>query len=133
MSEDTYPGSRHPIPEDKPTPPEPTYEGPPWDVNPKVMVVKGEEIEFFTIGSLAKALNRQVVTIRKWEKLGYIPKARYRTAGKKQDRLYTRAQIEGMMRLAEDEGLMDPTAKVRIPNTTFPVRVKALFKALEGK
>ena len=48
-------------------------------VKPKKFKVNGEDKLFFTIGDLAKILNRKPVTIRMWESRGYIPKAVYRT------------------------------------------------------
>ena len=71
---------------------------------PKKFVVNGEEKLFFTIGDLAKILNRKPVTIRMWESRGYIPKAVYRTPkprgeqlpGKNSQgrRLYSLEQVE---------------------------------------
>jgi hypothetical protein len=72
-----------------------------WDENPIMKTLKGEEVEVFTIGSLAQALEKQIVTIRLWEKKGYIPIAPYRLRskslnGKKVNgnRVYTRALVE---------------------------------------
>lgn len=72
-----------------------------WDSDPVVKTVKGVETELFTVGALATALEKQVVTIRLWEKKGYIPMAPYRLRskslqGKKVNgnRVYTRELIE---------------------------------------
>lgn len=72
-----------------------------WDENPIIKLVKGVETELFTISALAQALEKQVVTIRLWEKKGYLPAAPYRLRsknlnGKKVNgnRVYTRALIE---------------------------------------
>lgn len=122
-----YPGSRHermdPVESEEP-------EEEPWDLNPKVVVYGGKEVEFFTIGALAKALNRTVGSIRKWERLGYIPKATYRSAGERQNRLYTRPQVEGMRAIAQEEGLLDPRKHVVVSDTRFTERVVNLFHAL---
>jgi len=66
--------------------------------------IGGEEREMFTIGELARAVERKPVTIRAWESQGVIPRANYRTPvpkgqqipGKtvKGRRLYSRAQVE---------------------------------------
>lgn len=101
-----------------------------WDQSPVVYPVNGIDTEFFTIGALALALNRQVQTVRLWERQGKMPKATYRTAGKKQNRLYTRAQIEGIVAIATEEGLMDPTVKKPLAKTRFSERVLRLFKRL---
>ena len=72
-----------------------------WDKDPIIKLVKGVETELFTIGALAQALEKTVVTIRSWEKKGYIPAAPYRLRskslnGKKVNgnRVYTRVLIE---------------------------------------
>jgi hypothetical protein len=72
-----------------------------WDENPMIKLVKGVETELFTISSLAQALEKEVVTIRLWEKKGYIPGAPYRLRSKQLNgkkvngnRVYTRELIE---------------------------------------
>ena len=72
-----------------------------WDANPTIKTLRGKETEMFTISSLAQALEKEVVTIRLWEKKGYIPQAPYRLRsktlnGKKVNgnRAYTRELIE---------------------------------------
>lgn len=72
-----------------------------WDENPIIKLVKGVETELFTISALALALEKEVVTIRLWEKKGYIPGAPYRLRsknlnGKKVNgnRVYTKPLIE---------------------------------------
>jgi hypothetical protein len=72
-----------------------------WDETPITKLVKGVETELFTIGALAKALEKEIVTIRLWEKKGYIPGAPYRLRSKSLNgkkvsgnRVYTRDLIE---------------------------------------
>lgn len=72
-----------------------------WDANPIVKTLNGKETEVFTISALAQALEKQVVTIRLWEKKGYIPIAPYRLRSKTLDgkkvsgnRVYTKKLIE---------------------------------------
>lgn len=72
-----------------------------WDENPIIKTLKGVETEVFTISALALALEKEIVTIRLWEKKGYIPIAPYRLRsknlnGKKVNgnRVYTKALIE---------------------------------------
>lgn len=72
-----------------------------WDADPIIKTLKGVETEVFTIKALAQALDKQVVTIRLWEKKGYIPIAPYRLRskslnGKKVNgnRVYTKKLIE---------------------------------------
>jgi hypothetical protein len=72
-----------------------------WDENPIMKLVKGVETELFTVSALAMALEKEIVTIRLWEKKGYIPNAPYRLRskslnGKKVNgnRVYTRELIQ---------------------------------------
>jgi hypothetical protein len=70
----------------------------------KIYRIGGVDREFYTVGELARALNRKPVTIRSWESRGWIPKVKYRTPppagtqipGKvpKGRRLYSRNQLE---------------------------------------
>jgi hypothetical protein len=71
-----------------------------WDENPITKLVKGVETELFTISALAQALEKEIVTIRLWEKKGYIPAAPYRLRSKELNgkkvsgnRVYTRDLI----------------------------------------
>ncbi|CAB4123922.1 hypothetical protein UFOVP45_61 [uncultured Caudovirales phage] len=72
-----------------------------WDAEPILRTIQGVETELFTIGALANALEKKVVTIRLWEKKGYIPMAPYRLKSKtlqgqkvNGNRVYTRELIE---------------------------------------
>lgn len=129
-----YPGSRHKIPDSPPPPPRRAVDPGAWDEHPIIRTVRGERMEFFSIGMVAKALGRSAATLRDWEGKGVIPKARYRTNSsdpKKARRLYTRAQVEGLVKLAREEGLMKGDRRPIPP--TFTDKVLALFKSLENK
>jgi hypothetical protein len=72
-----------------------------WDENPIIKTLQGVETEVFTISALAQALDKRVVTIRLWEKKGFIPIAPYRLRSKtlngqkvSGNRVYTRRLIE---------------------------------------
>ena len=72
-----------------------------WDANPIVKTLGGKETEVFTIGALAQALEKTIVTVRLWERKGYIPRAPYRLRSKTLkgqktggNRVYTRSLIE---------------------------------------
>jgi hypothetical protein len=84
-----------------------------WDSNPVIKSLRGQEVEFFTINSLATALEKSVVSIRLWEKKGFIPKAPYRLRsktlnGKKVEgnRAYTRDLIEVAIEEFSRRGLL---------------------------
>jgi DNA-binding transcriptional MerR regulator len=67
--------------------------------NSKLYIINGKELEMFTIGELAKRLDRQLQTLRKWETLGVIPQATYRSGTNR--RLYTKNQIESIVHLVK--------------------------------
>lgn len=84
-----------------------------WDENPLIKTVRGVETELFTIGALAQALEKEIVTIRLWEKKGYIPIAPYRLRSKELNgkkvggnRVYTRELIEIAIEEFERRGLI---------------------------
>jgi len=87
-----------------------------WDSKPyKKLLPNGNEIEMFTIGPLAAALGRPVITIRTWIKEGYLPASPYRLPAKKDSkgddhqgrRLYSRAMVEAVIRLFDSAGLLN--------------------------
>ena len=84
-----------------------------WDANPITKTLGGKETEVFTISALALALEKTIVTVRLWERKGYIPRAPYRLrsktlAGKKTggNRVYTRALIESAIEEFSVRGLL---------------------------
>jgi len=84
-----------------------------WDENPIIKTLGGKETEVFTINALAKALEKAVVTVRLWERKGYIPRAPYRLRAKtlnnsktNGNRVYTRALIEAAVEEFSKRGLI---------------------------
>lgn len=119
---DTRPGSRHarvatnPITDKRRAKIMGEPEG--WDHSPIIKTLGGKEVEFFTIGALATALEKEIVTIRYWERKGYIPTAPYRLRakmlqGKKVNgnRVYTRELINITIEEFMNRGLLG-TARV---------------------
>lgn len=97
----------------------------PWDHRPLRLMVDGVEHEFFTIGALAQALNRRPVTIRSWEAKGVMPKARFRD--RRSRRVYSRRQVEGLIQIAKEEGVLDFDVRPdRIP-VSFTEKVTKLW------
>jgi len=89
-----------------------------WDAEPVIKMLQGTATETFTIGALAQALEKKVVTIRLWEKHGYIPIAPYRLRAKTLNggkvggnRVYTRPLIESAIEEFAARGLLG-TARV---------------------
>ena len=89
-----------------------------WDENPIIKTLGGVETEVFSISALAHALEKTIVTIRLWERKGYIPRAPYRLRSKTLkgqktggNRVYTRALIEVTIEEFSRRGLLG-TARV---------------------
>lgn len=107
-----YPGSKRKRRE--PAPPEITpKEG--WEKRfYKKTLPSGEEVEMFTLGALADALGRPIITIRAWMKEGYLPTSPYRlptTLDKNGEerqgrRLYTKPMIEAAVKAFDKAGVL---------------------------
>lgn len=115
-TEPHYPGSKRPRRSAAPVAPAKDPEG--WDARPVYFNTKdGERREFFTCGALAKALGRDLRTMHKWIERGIMPEAAYRgprrrkTLGSEGQRLYTRAQIEAVIKAATAEGTIIGVAR----------------------
>jgi len=86
-----------------------------WDSEPMIKKLpNGKEIELFSAGALCLALNRPLVTLRLWERKGYIPRAPYRLRsmmvnGVKKPgwRMYSRAIIESTILSFESRELLE--------------------------
>lgn len=104
-----------------------------WDAKPIKKSIRGVDLDLFTIGPLAKALGKKPVTIRRWIDMGWLPKARYRTPPVKNTRgdagrrLWTREQVELIVRIATEEGIVG-TWHPDIPATNFTKRVFMAWK-----
>lgn len=103
--------------------------------------IGGEDRKFYTLGELAKALGRSVITVRKWETLGILPKATYVVNAHDphaKRRLYTAEQILGIVRIAAEENILLDRHRPRkgqgvhaIQSTDFTRKVIALFTLLK--
>ena len=86
-----------------------------WDENPQVKTLpNGNVVELYSAGSLCLALGRPIVTLRLWERKGYIPRAPYRlksivVKGVKKPgwRMYSKTIIEATVASFESRGLID--------------------------
>lgn len=77
-----------------------------WDAKPKYLYWRGQTMEFFTRSALAKALNREVGTIRSMELKGVLCHPLVRD--NRNHWLYTREQVEALITLAKEEDVIDP-------------------------
>jgi hypothetical protein len=109
-----YPGSKRKRKAVVPKKPE-IEPGTSWDAKPYVKTLpNGKDIEMFTIGALAEALGRPVITIRTWIKAGNLPASPYRLPTTKNvkgeehqgRRLYSRAMVETLIELFDKAGLL---------------------------
>ena len=109
-----YPGSKRKRKKSVPKKPEIVPDDS-WDSKPFMKTLpNGNEVEMFTIGALASALGRPVITIRTWIKEGYLPASPYRLPAKKDingedhqgRRLYSRAMVEKTIELFASAGLL---------------------------
>lgn len=86
-----------------------------WDKDPQVKTLpNGKVLELFSAGAMALALNRPLVTLRLWERKGYIPRAPYRLKsmmvnGVKKPgwRMYSRTIVEETIKSFQSRGLLD--------------------------
>jgi hypothetical protein len=86
-----------------------------WDAKPQVKTLpNGNVVELFSAGDFSLALGRPLVTIRLWERKGYIPRAPYRLKSPVVDgvkkpgwRMYSRAIVEATVAAFEARGLID--------------------------
>jgi hypothetical protein len=132
-----YPGRRKPV---NRQPPPASDDREVWeDIKPTVYIVGGEKREFYFIGALAKALGYSVQSIRAWEAAGLMPNTPFRSprtrkpvAGGRSDkgkRLWTREQIEGILRLAKKHRVV---LNKQPPTPAFAADVAKLFNQLLG-
>lgn len=104
-----------------------------WDAHPIETYPNGVKTDMFRIGALAKALGRDSVTIRSWIRKGWLPRNMYQTPavygsrGNAGRRLFTRAQIEGIIQIAKEEGVLGDHP-VRLQTTNFTQRVFAAWR-----
>jgi len=86
-----------------------------WDSRPyKKTMPNGKDLEMFTLGALADALGRPIITLRVWMKEGYLPTPPYRLPDgvdkrgniRKGRRLYTRPMIEAAVEIFRSNGLL---------------------------
>ena len=113
-----------------------------WDAKPVYYLVDGEKREFFLISHLARALDYSVQSIRAWEAQGLLARTPYRSprtkrpvAGGRSDkgkRLWTRQQVEGIVKIAKKHKVIFPNRKgIKHPPTpAFAAEVNEFFANL---
>lgn len=91
----------------------------------KLFTVNGQQMRLYTIGELASAITRDPITVRKWERYGVIPRARFRD--KQGRRLYTKEEIDVLVRIVAEEG---PQTGVALKTTRLTARAFAEWATL---
>lgn len=94
----------------------------------KLVVVKGETIKMFYIGSLAQAVGRTPTCVRAWEIAGRIPKTVFKD--KNGRRLYTKEHINATVRIATQEKIFQGA---RFCRTHFVERLAKEFEKINKK
>ena len=134
-----YPGRRKPVNREKKEASDDTAL---WDARPVYYKLPGggEKQEFFLISHLAKALDYSVQSIRAWEAARLLPRTPYRSprtkapiaavGGNKGKRLWTREQINGILKLANRHGVI---LNKKPPTPAFARDVARLFNELAGE
>ena len=103
---------------------------------PKVVMkaVGGAMIPMYPISALAMRVNRDVHTIRQWERIGILPKPMFRDAPKARQqrgrRLYTHEEIEAIAVTAQE---CEIKPRESIANTKFAEIVKMRLEALHKR
>lgn len=100
-----------------------------WDFDPREININGEAVYLYTIKNLARALGRREGTIRLLETKGLLPVTPWHWGSEYAEgrvRLYPRTVVEGIIAIAEEEGLMYVGAPIK--KTKFTIRVKALME-----
>ncbi len=98
----------------------------------------GKDMEFYTIGALAQALGRPVITIRQWIKSGYLPPSPYRLPTKKNvkgedhkgRRLYSKAQIDSVVELFKVAGVLH-VKRIQWPNQQLTNAIAEAWKNIQ--
>ncbi len=99
----------------------------------KVFLVNGQPKELYPLGAIARALNRQPVTVRKWESEGVIPVSPFILPShdpRGQRRMYSIEHIMGLRKAAEEEGVLHPNANGKwksIEETHFRSKAMKVF------
>jgi len=109
-----------------------------WDAHPKKKSYRGVEYEMFNIGAFGKAMGKSPVTLRAWIRKGWLPRNQFQdppVIGSRGDagrRLWTRAQIERIVAIAREEGLLEQSLP-RIQQTNFTQRITDEWKDLRWR
>lgn len=87
----------------------------------------GDVVEVVGIGTLAAALQKTPRTLRRWEQQGFLPPTPFVTPvrGGAPRRVFTLAQLDGIVRIAIEEGLVGRKPFL-LSSTLFTERVRAL-------
>lgn len=95
--------------------------------------INGVNIDLYDIKELALAIGKRPVTIRLWERLGWIPVPKYHLPTKNPEikgrRLYTLEEIELLKRIVQEENIVAGKSVVK---TNFIRKVKDGFAKLRG-
>ena len=92
-----------------------------------------ETVTLYTIGALARALDKSPVTIRKWIRAGVLPDSGMRTQrvlktlGDAGRRLWTAEQIEVIARVAREEAVVGDKRVRNFSESNFAGRLRTIW------
>jgi hypothetical protein len=93
----------------------------------------GDVVRLYEIGAIAAGTGKKSTAIRKWIEKGVIPDSTFRTRsiygtlGDAGRRLWTREQIEAIVRIGREEGVIGTGRVRRMADTNFVERIRALW------
>jgi hypothetical protein len=109
-----------------------------WDSVSYMKKVNGKEVEFFTIGALAKALGKAEGSIRSWQTKGYMPNTPYRLPAKVVNgktiagrRLFTRSMIESAVATFAARDLLDSPRVEWKNHRDLPIEILEAWKKIQ--
>lgn len=88
-------------------------------------MVNGKPTKLCRIRALAHAVDREIPTIRVWDRTGIIPEAAFRRAGQ---RLYLLEEVSVARKIAKETGFIDDQTKIE----EFSVEVTKAWKKIRA-
>ena len=90
---------------------------------PVMVRLNGVEVPMYSVGVLARSIQRSVVTVNYWERKGIFPVTPFKKG--KGERLFSKEMIEVVKKALEDHG-----PRVSLSNQQFCVDIAEGWKAL---
>lgn len=101
----------------------------------------GKFVDLFKIRVLAAVFNRKVATLRNWERVGFLPKARWFRESEKivtalntsgRERLYSRAQLDWVHWAVRKSGFDKKNSRAKMDEKVFDI-IKERFYTIDDE